>query len=429
MDRRVAVIGGGYAGMAAAVTLAQHGIPVTVFEAARQLGGRARAVDIRDVIADNGQHILIGAYRETLKLIELVHERPPYQRRPLELVVPGEFSLRTARLPRPFHLAMGLLRANGLTVRDKLAAISFLQGVKRRRFQLATDVSAKELLEQYAQGERLTRYLWEPLCVAALNTPVASASAQVFLNVLRDSLEAERRASDLILPSTDLGQLFPVPAAAYVRSRGGEVLTSTSVTNMACDAQGYQVQTGDTIRSFRQVICAVPPFRLAALTGALPELEPARAMTEQFAYQPIYTIYLQYPASISLPYPMLALPPGSTGQWVFDRGRIDGTSGLLAVVISAEGAHQDMDHRLLAQVVDGELRVRFPYLPPFLWQRVIAEKRATFACTPGLKRPSQRTGAHGLYLAGDYTESDYPGTLEAAVQSGVKCANFVLDEP
>ena len=202
--------------MAAAVELAAHGTEVTVFEAARQLGGRARRVDHQDTALDNGLHILIGAYRETLRLIHLVN--PAHEsallRRPLEWNIHGEFHLAAPKLPAPLHLLAALLCASGLDFGERLAAVRFLAALRRNRFTLERDISVEALLKQYEQSEKLSRVLWRPLCVAALNTPPAIASARIFLNVLRDSLNGARGDSDLVLARVDLSALFPEPAAA-----------------------------------------------------------------------------------------------------------------------------------------------------------------------------------------------------------------------
>ncbi|MDP1605326.1 MAG: FAD-dependent oxidoreductase, partial [Rhodocyclaceae bacterium] len=199
MDQRVAIIGAGYAGLAAAVELADADIKVDVFEASRTLGGRARTVELDGLSVDNGAHILVGAYRETLRLMQKVGAGGTALRRePLHLEFPGKVKISAPPhcipAPAPLHLAWALLTAQGLSFADKLAAIRFMRTQQARNFRLAADITAAELFSD--QPERVRRYLWEPLCLAALNTPVAIASAQVFLNVLRDSLAADRAASD-----------------------------------------------------------------------------------------------------------------------------------------------------------------------------------------------------------------------------------------
>ncbi len=425
---KVAVIGGGYAGMAAAVTLAEHSVPVTVFEATPQLGGRARGVDYNGIALDNGQHILIGAYRETLRLIALVNRDAENSllRLPLAWEIHGRFRLRAAPLPAPLHLALGLLAARGAPFAERLAAASFMRAMRNTRFRLPRDIPVSELLLQNRQGQSMIRHLWHPLCIAALNTPPDIASGQVFLNVLRDSLAAKRADSNVILSKVDLSALFPDPAAHYVGSHGGQVLTGHSVDDMTRNGDGYAVHTRGRTETFTHVVCALPPHRLAAAIAGLPELADAAAQVERFQYQPIYTVYLQYPQRVPLPAPMLGMDDSLT-QWVFDREVICGQPGLVAVAISAQGPHQDMTQDDLAQRVHAELARQFGPLPAPLWQRVIAEKRATYSCTVSLPRPAQRTPLQNFFLAGDYTESEYPATLEAAVRSGVACARLLLE--
>lgn len=425
---RVAVIGAGYAGLSAAVELATQGVSVTVFEAAGQLGGRARCVNFHDTVLDNGQHILLGAYRETLRLMKTVDAEPDklLLRLPLQLVIPGQFSLQAATLPAPLHLAVGLLMARGLTWSERLSSVRFMSALKRQNFSLSNDTSAHQLLSAHGQTNNLIRFLWEPLCIGALNTPLETASAQIFLNVLRDSLAGNRSDSDMLLPLTNLTALFPDHAAKFINNHGGKVMRSQTVLNVKSAANSFSLERREGPEKFDRVVCATPPQRVAALTANLPELAEARAHIDSFSYQPIYNVFLQYPAATRLPGPMIGLLGGHT-QWVFDRGQLSHKPGLLCAVISAEGPHQALDHDELAKTIDAELRASLSNLPQPLWHKVIAEKRATFACKPGLERPSQITPLPNFYLAGDYTASDYPATLESAVRSGVKCAKLILE--
>lgn len=425
---KVAVIGGGYAGMAAAVTLVERGVPATVFEAAKTLGGRARRVEHRDLALDNGLHILIGAYSETLRLMRQVGADPDrlLLRLPLTWRMHKRFSLKAAGLPAPLHLLAGLATASGVPLPERLAAILFMLRMRRQDYSLARDTTVATLLESQAQGKNLTRLLWRPLCVSALNTPMETASAQVFLNVLRDSLDAGRAASDLLLPRVDLSRLFPEPAADYVKANGGSVLAGYRVTAIEESATGYTVRCGEDVRSFSHVVCALPPYHSGAFLAAIPALATAAATVERLEYQPIYSVYLQYPGNVRLPAPMLGFDSALL-QWAFDRGALSGQQGLIGAVISAQGAHQDMPQDELGRLVHQELQQQLGLLPDPAWCRVIAEKRATFACTPALERPSSRTPLRGFLLAGDYVAGGYPGTIEAAVRSGVACSREILE--
>jgi hydroxysqualene dehydroxylase len=432
MRTSTAIIGGGYAGMAAAVELADAGVKVEVFEAAKELGGRARRVVLNGMPLDNGQHVLLGAYRETLDLIARVHPDAgrAMLRQPLDLVVADEFRLTAAALPAPLDLAVGLLRARGLSIGERISVTRFLLRVKLSGFQLSGNVSAGDLLFRAGQNARCIRLLWEPLCVSALNTPLHAASARVFMHVLQDSVLRGGRASDLIIPREDLTSLFPAPAADYVVARGGEIHGGCTIRGLIEAEGGYRLEGADTQSTFAGVIVAVSPHRLLPLLEGLPALAPVARKVEAFTYQPIVTCYLQYPDAVKLPAPMLGMASSKTlrlGQWAFDRGALSGIPGLIAVVISASGPHQALSQDELAERLHAELQSIVPGLPAPLWHRAIAEKRATFSCRPNLDRPILRTPMPGIFLAGDYLDSRYPATIEAAVQSGRDAAQAIVN--
>jgi squalene-associated FAD-dependent desaturase len=402
LDHRVAVVGAGYAGMAAAVTLASRGIPVTVFESGPVAGGRARRVVSQGTELDNGQHILIGAYSELFRLMRLVGVPPDaVLRLPLEIRYAAGFHFRSLPLPFPFGLLGGLLGARGIPFSDRAGAVRFVSAMRRSKFRLEEDIPVESLLRTHRQSGAIGRYLWRPLCVSALNTPAAEASAQAFLVVLRDALCGSKQASDLVLPRVDLSRLFPEPAARFIEKSGGSVKCGVTVRDLAAMEN-----------DFSAVIVAVGPHQLKTL---LPGCAP------EYSYQPIYTCYLQYPAPTRLAFPMLGLAEGLV-QWVFDRGALTGEEGRLACVISAQGDHQQLGLDELAALCHRELARALPGLPAPLWSRVIAEKRATIACTPGVKGIAVESNLPRVYLAGDYADPEYPPTLEAAVRSGVRAA-------
>ncbi|HZV67544.1 MAG TPA: hydroxysqualene dehydroxylase HpnE [Telluria sp.] len=436
-EKSVAVVGAGWAGCTAALELAEAGCKVTLFEAARSLGGRARAVEVHGKLLDNGQHIMLGAYSATLRVLRKAGIAPAAAllTLPLQMRYPaGEgMDFVAPRLPAPLHLAAALLRATGLAWADKMALARFSTTARWMGWQLHNDCSVSELLERFDQTDTITRLMWRPLCLAALNTPPERASAKVFLNVLRDSLGAARGASDMLLPRTDLGALFPAAAAARIEQRGGKVRTGAKVTRLARFQDGWQLDAsgvavgGNWTAYFDAVVLATPPYAAAAL---VPGLAPGLA---QFSYEAITTCYLQYPAATRLALPFYALLDDAAasrwGQFVFDRGQLDAAqAGLLAVVVSASGEAAALDQAALAHAIAAQLAASLaqPALATPAWTQVITEKRATFACTPGLLRPANATGLDGLVLAGDYTASDYPATLEAAVRSGTAAAALLL---
>ncbi|MES2149124.1 MAG: hydroxysqualene dehydroxylase HpnE [Pseudomonadota bacterium] len=435
----VAVIGGGWAGCSAAAELAAAGCKVTLFEAARSLGGRARGVEVHGTMLDNGQHIMLGAYRETMRLMRQVGVDPAaaMHRLPLQMRYPagcGGMDFLAPRLPAPLHLLAALLRASGLAVADKRSLARFSTSARWMDWTLYTDCSVTELLERFGQTERLCRLMWRPLCLAALNTPPERASAQVFLNVLRDSLGAKAAASDMLLPKRDLGTLFPLAAASYLEARGGKLRTGAKVVSLAQAGQRWQVEAsgsavgGNWLAIFDAVVLATPPAAAAVLLQKLPGCPLAASLTA-FEHEPITTCYLQYRPGTRLDLPFYALPDdGATGNWgqfVFDRGQLDpAQDGLWSVVVSASAEAAALDQGQLARAIAVQLAAVMarPALVQPAWVQVITEKRATFACTPGLARPPNASGLPGLVLAGDYTAGDYPATLEAAVRSGVQAA-------
>jgi squalene-associated FAD-dependent desaturase len=423
--KAVAVVGAGWAGCTAAVELARRGHRVTLFEASRTLGGRARGVEFNGHVLDNGQHILLGAYRQTLAMIARVgvDAKTALLRLPLQMRYPpgsGGMDFIAASLPAPLHVGVALFRATGLTRADKLALARFNTSARWMGWTLHTDCSVAELLVRFDQTENLVRLMWRPLCLAALNTPLEQASAQVFLAVLRDSLGARRSASDMLLPRRDMGTLFPVAAASYVEQHGGAIRLGAKVDTIT---PGWAINGTD---AFDAIVLATPASQSATLLRGIDGAAETVARLDALAYEPIVTVYLQYDRALRLPLPMYALvDDASTGRWgqfVFDRGQLDASqAGMLSVVVSAAQDATRLDQATLAQAVAAQLSTALQ-LPEPAWSKVIAEKRATFACTPGLSRPANAIGVPGVVLAGDYTAGDYPATLESAVRSGLAAA-------
>jgi squalene-associated FAD-dependent desaturase len=427
----VAVIGAGWAGCATAVELARTGAQVTLYEAARVPGGRARRINYQGNTLDNGQHILLGAYRDTLQLMRTVGLQPSQllMRLPLQMRYPiseNGMDLLALRLPAPLHLALGVLRAKGLSLADKLSIARFASAARWMGWQLNRDCPVSELLERFEQTDRLIKLMWRPLCIAALNTPPERASAKVFLAVLRDSLGASRAASDMLLPRADLSALFPDAAIAWLQKHGGKVMLGTRVSAINAGDGCWKINTEQRIDHSQHIVISTSAAHAQTL---LLEIDDALADTLNFEYEAITTCYLQYAPTVHLPAPMLALidDPDSQrwGQFVFDRGQLDHKqAGLLAVVISASGAATESGAQALEQSVAQQLAndLQMPELATPLWGKAITEKRATFACVPDLQRPPHATAHRGLWLAGDYTESEYPATIEGAVRSGMKVA-------
>jgi squalene-associated FAD-dependent desaturase len=363
-------------------------------------------------------------------LLRLVHganaEQALFERRRLHLERPSAFRLSTPNLPAPAHLAVALLRARGLSWRDRLTTVAFVWRLRRERFRCPPGRTVAKLLE--GQPVAAIRSLWEPLCVAALNTPIASASAQIFLNLLRAAFATHAHASHVLWPRVDLSALYPDAAARYVRERGGEIHAAVMVQRVGWVDDRIVVETAKRVQTYAAAVVAVGPHQLARLFDAAPMppgVAEALARVAAFAYEPICTAYLRYPHPLGLPQPMMQLE-GGPGQWIFDRGQLGGPEALAAVVISTDAPGARGDQRILAGKIDEQIRRMRPHLGRPAWTRVITERRATYACVAGLARPASGALGGHLYLAGDYTDQEFPATLEAATRSGVAAARALL---
>jgi len=436
--RSIAVVGGGWAGCAAAATLAAAGVSATLFEASAELGGRGRRLRLplgdRTHTLDNGQHLMVGAYTAIARLLAAmdVELDRVVERRPFELRYPDGFELAASRLPAPWHLLSALLRARGPAWRDRIALARFLHGLRTRGWRVGPDRDALGWLASHGQGAALIERVWRPLCVAALNTAPENASAQIFANVLRDTLGAASDASMLWLPRVDLSALLPEAAERFVARSGGHVLRSARVERVGRSDGRFGVGTADGPATvFDAVVYAAPPAQLARIAAPLSAaLTPTFAAVESFRYEPICTVYLKYGEAVALPHGFGALiedrAQRAYGQWVFDRGATDPDNrGVLAVVVSAGGAHRDEPLPALCEAIAAQL-ARQLGLPSPVAARAIVEKHATLAALPGLRRPGHATPVPGFALAGDWTDSDYPSTLEAAVRSGVAAARHLI---
>ena len=421
MPRSLAVIGAGWAGLAAAVEAVKAGHAVTLFETSAQPGGRARALHHEGLVLDNGQHILIGAYVQTLRLMQEVgvDTDAVLLRTPLRLTEPDGRGLHLPPGPPILAFAAGVWRRAGWNVAERLALLRHALGWALRGFRCPPMLTVGELTA--GLGATLQRDLVEPLCVAALNTPASQASAAVFLRVLRDALFSGPGSADLLLPRTSLGDLFPLPALAWLTAHGATARLSTRVRSLHAEGDGWRV---DNAR-FDAVVLATPPAEAARLAADI--APPWAACAAALRYEPIVTVYAEAGNTV-LPEPMLALPasPAEPAQFVFDRGQLGGPRGLLAFVLSGAQPWVDAGREATLEATLAQARRS---LGPLLRDEprahlLVAEKRATFRCTPGLTRPATAI-APGLVAAGDYIDGPYPATLEGAIRSGLQAVQML----
>ncbi len=425
---KLAIIGAGWAALAAAVEASTAGHRVTVFEASHAIGGRARAVSAKlpdgtPVTLDNGQHILIGAYRETLRLLQRVGVQADSAllRRPMTLLFPDGAGLRFGDWPTPWDALLAILSARGWSWADKWSLLSRAGSWQRQDFRCDAALTVTQL----CQGLRVRPMseLIEPLCVSALNTAAERASAQVFLRVLKDALFGVQGGSNLLLPRLDLSELFPNAAARWLREHGGQLHLGARVDTVWHKGSQWQVEGED----FDVVIVATPSSdavrTLERTAQTAPDLIAARirqwtAVASTLEFQAICTVYA-WGRDAALAQPMLALrgsadkTRAAPAQFVFDRGQLGGPPGLLAFVVSASNGERETLQAQVLEQAQQQLGLTLQAV------QTIIEKRATFACTPALERPGLQV-APGLLACGDYVAGPYPASLEGAVRNALQ---------
>ena len=420
---RLAVVGAGWAGLSAAVRATSAGTQVVLFDMARQPGGRARSTFQDGLDLDNGQHILIGAYRETLALMRQVgvDVDQGFWRQPLALVSPDGAGLRLPGGPAVPAFVRGVLGWPELPWRARLALLTHAARWRLGGFRCPADWSVARLCEHLPQAA--FDALIDPLCVAALNTPAREASAQVLLTVLKEALFGPPGGADLLLPRRPLQNLLPDPALAWLQSHGALWRPGCRVQQLTPQAGGGWQVDGE---AFDAVVLACSATEAARLLASLAPAWSATAAA--LAYQPIVTVWLRHPG-LRWPQAMMAFPAQATpglpapAQFGFDLGRLGLAPDTFALVISGAAEWVARGTEDTVQALRRQLQHAFAGSTP-AWQdeqvsllAVRTEKRATFACTPGLHRPSA-SPLPGLAAAGDYVAGPFPATLEGAVRSG-----------
>jgi hydroxysqualene dehydroxylase len=426
--KHVAVIGAGWAGAAAALTLARAGIKVTVFEATKSVGGRARVVDKDGREFDNGQHLMLGAYDRSLALIGSLHGsfNDTITRTPLALntaprVAPS-LRMQAPNVAAPLHLLLAIATTRGLSVGSKLSTLVW--AAQHLRGRIVSDaVTVSEILAEQPEPPR--RLLWEPLCIAALNTLPEVASARVFVEVLRRAFTGNKRASDLIIPRVDLTRLLPEPAMAEVIRLGGEVQLRSPVLSVSQNGASAQVAVRGIVQEVDRVVIATGPQHVSRLLGEdLSMLGIARVLGE-LKYEPITTLYFEFDSITLIVNSGMLMLSGDPGQWLFWQQLPNGV-WRASVVISAH--HRTQTEAELIATSLAQLRQSYQ-LPDPIWHVAITEKRATYACTPNQVRMlTDLPKRHGnILFAGDWCYPVLPATLEAAVISGENAAREILN--
>jgi squalene-associated FAD-dependent desaturase len=440
------VIGGGFAGLAAATALAEAGMAVRLFEARPSLGGRANT--FRDPVTgeriDNGQHVLAGCYAETLAFLTRIGSKHLlHWPSGLSVAMVGEdgrrTNLRLPPLPPPFDLMAAIFAWDALSAADRWSILRVGRGL-RGLTRVRPDETVRQWLERHGQSPRLCRLLWEPLALAALNQSIDQAAATYFVAVTSRMFGGGHDDAALLLPAVPLDELYARPAQRYLEHHGCRVTTHAKAALTFTGNCVDGVRIGDEYTPARVVIAAVPWFALPELLPSPPEvLQPIVANAQAMESAPIVTVNLWFAGPVAEE-PFVGLP-GRTFQWVFDRRTMIGSTerepaaspsdshqragGHLSLVCSgAEAISRKPSNELIAtarhELGDALPGVRSARL---LHAQVVRERRATFSLQPGgPQRPGTVTPAKGLLLAGDWIDTGLPATIESAVESGHRAA-------
>ena len=447
----VVVIGGGFAGLSAAVRLAEAGRHVVVVEAAPRLGGRASTFTDRETgeRVDNGQHVLFGCYRETYAFLKRIGtDRLAPLDRTLAITMAGNdgrtHRLSCPRLPTPWHLVAGILNWRAVSLRDRVSAFrlaSVLRNSHLRTPHLRTSalphsalpMSVSDWLRAHGQSPELCRWLWNPLAFAALNQSPDIASAGPFVRVLAEMFGPAPEDSAVGLPAAPLDEVYALPSARLIEERGGFVLTGMAA-RIALDPSGRiaRVRVGERSVATQTVISAVPwhavsalwddsvPAPLASLCGEADRMQPS----------PIVTVNFWFDRRV-MDERFVGLVDGAM-HWAFDKSAIVGEGTRhVSVVSSGAGTLATMANDEIVAVALDQLGRALPAVRAGRVERslVVKERRATFSLAPGEPaRPSTTTPLPGFFLAGDWVDTGLPATIESAVASGHAAADAVIDD-
>ena len=424
----IAVIGAGWAGLAAAAYLAPH-CRLTLFEAGKVAGGRARSVAHGQFAElDNGQHLLIGAYRAVFRLLRRVGESPDalFLREPLHWHLADGFQFRSPqKLPAPLHLLWAVLRGKNVDWAQKTALLRQMAALQRWHKRQPPDQSIASWLDEQRVGEDWRAQFWRPMVLGALNTPPETASLRVLCHVLADGVWASRNAGDFYMAKRNLSGTLAAPVLHYLAQHGAKYRPNCRIAQVQA-ASGKVQADGQT---FDAAVFAVAPYHLAPL---LPEHlgDTVRQAVQQLSYHAITTVYLRYPQPLHLPAALTGFAHRPT-QWLLDRGRLQHPNEAAAIIstsdlVAESSLHTDGKPDWAATAHQDLLQLN-PHLPPPEAQQTITEKRATVASTVNRRLPDMADlNAARIWLAGDWLHERYPATLEAAVQTGERAAQQCL---
>jgi squalene-associated FAD-dependent desaturase len=436
-QQSVAIIGGGLAGLAAGCALADARLKVTLYERRPYLGGRASSYEhpATGEVVDNCQHLLLGCCTNLLHFYDLlgVSSRIRWFDE-MTFLEPGGRASRVAPtfLPAPLHNVPSFLRVHYLSLRDKLAiGRAFLAMI--RRLPDDSGENFQSWLQRNHQTEGAINRFWKPILTSALNEDLDRMSVPHSIQVFRKSFLKSAAAGRIGLPGVPLSELYS-SAIDYIRVRGGQVLLRSAVTSIGPRQHGVKIGSSDVEREFDFAVLAAPFQTASSLLPADPLAAGLKAGLEHFEPAPITGIHLWFDREITpLPHAVLL---DRTIQWMFQKSRfqegrhVDGQGSYMELVVSASKTLVQKSREEILELAQRELAEFFPAVKEakVVKAAVIKEIYATYSVLPGLDqyRPEARTAWPRLFLAGDWTATGWPATMEGAVRSGYLAAEAIM---
>lgn len=425
----VTVIGGGIAGLSSAVFLAEKGFEVTLFEASPKLGGRAYSFfdNTFGAVLDNGQHILASWYRNSFDYLRIIgsFDKLSFQKQ-LEVNFADQsgrtYRFKSPKLPPPLHLLAGIMRFNALGFKDKLALIRLIRFIKKRKLtrDKLSELNTDKLFSMTGQTQRLIENFWKPFIIAVFNASPAGTSALLFADMIKTGF-LEKGGSELVLPGDYLSEIFVKPAENYLQDIECIVKVNKSISKINIQDNVVTSLIDEDNKEVKSefYISAVPFFEFEKLFGK--ELYHGGLETS-----PIVNIHLKFDSDIDgIITERFVGMLGSEVQWVFKV-----KSDQLCLVISAASEIAEMNKEQIIDLAVKELHNSFPGLisAKITGSRVIKEMKATFIPNSHsiAARPASKTVIKNLFIAGDWTDTGLPATIEGAIKSSKTCVNEII---
>ncbi len=441
MSAEVIIVGGGLAGLTAAVDLSSRGISALVLEQRPHLGGRTYSFvdEATGDMVDNGQHLMMGCYHATRWLLSTIGSDRLATLQPnlhIDFLHPvsGLSALHCPGIPAPFHLLAGLLNLKNLSLMDRLkllrVGLEIRKDPKIIEPQIAS-LTVHQWLSQLGQSDENKKYLWDIIAIGSLNDHPKDVSALLFYRVLRSAFLGNRENSSLLVPRAGLSQLFVDPCVGFIRSHGGEVMMNCGVDESLFEGNRLRaVRSSDgNVREAKAFVSAIPWYAASPLFSNAAGRHGWN-VNGHLQSSPIVTINLWFDRVV-MEQDFVALLD-SRIHWVFNKSKIYGSSATrqyLSLVISGAASMMALDSGELVKTALEDLSAAFPRVrnAELVHSLVVKEKRATFSPRPDVERhrPSSKTQFENLFLAGDWTDTGYPATIEGAVLSGRKAAEEV----